>query len=374
MCMDTASECTRELPYCNPEGCAEGMCTCMPVPNPPIFDNVHCSSSCIEGDCDACCGCDCGAEWAASDMDIPAAASIACGRNTTTACAGTQPDFLPFSYADFADIVDINWGSFTPEVVSQTCASPSSTYPDGLGPARAATTEAECERWAQLSGGTYGGLLPADIYGCYRPATHVPLQSAEKGVYADHDPQAPWYFSNTGNGAPSTYTGGQCSAVCSVPPQCTDALSALGGGSDCCGCLTNAGTCPEACESLPDECQTAWLCPGVCDVPDACTERSCAFGCLSIEAYGDSWCEDRSWNDPAEWDAGLGAEQCGSYRLACSTSSTTLSGQPLAPTQYDCLCAEVGGRTCDLLQATVRIFATAVSVQSARFHLSTATC
>ena len=212
MCMDTASECTRELPYCNPEGCAEGMCTCMPVPNPPIFDNVHCSSSCIEGDCDACCGCDCGAEWAASDMDIPAAASIACGRNTTTACAGTQPDFLPFSYADFADIVDINWGSFTPEVVSQTCASPSSTYPDGLGPARAATTEAECERWAQLSGGTYGGLLPADIYGCYRPATHVPLQSAEKGVYADHDPQAPWYFSNTGNGAPSTYTGGQCSA------------------------------------------------------------------------------------------------------------------------------------------------------------------
>eukprot|EP01043_Picozoa_sp_COSAG02_P028492 COSAG02_NODE_1729_length_11180_cov_3.283368_7_plen_413_part_00 len=360
LCIETPNECPDDLPYCDPTGCSEGMCTCMRTPNPPLFSDVmndhgsqdnglHCSSSCIVGDCDECCGCDCGAEWTTSDTDTATAASLACNRNATTSCTGTQPDFLTFVYADTSVTP-----SLTPEYLQSvlvgrhTCAPLTSTYPGGLGPAKAATTADECEQWAIESGGSYGGLLPADIYGCYRPATYDLRQRAGVGSYMDNNPNAPWYFSNTGNGAPSTYSGGQCTSLCTVPAHCIDYLGSLDGGKDCCGCLTgsvDSTRCADGCELVPEECQVAVLCPSVCpDVPDFCAQGGFAFGCLAVDGQFHSAMEF----DSEEWSGGLGLQYCGANRITCSAEGTAI-----IPAQYDCLCAEVGGKTCDLLPATV---------------------
>lgn len=366
LCAETPSQCPDHLRYCNPTGCTEGLCTCMETPNPPLFHDLqsedtrlYCSSSCIIGECDECCGCVCGAEWDASGTDIASAAGVACNRTATTACTGTQPGYLPFIYAD-STVISSYTTPYQPQVLTRTCASPTSTHPVGLGPDKAATSEAECEQWAQQSGGTYGGMLPADIYGCYRPATYELRQSAEIGSYTDNRPDAPWYFSNTGNGAPGTFTGGQCSPLCTVPTHCMSHLGSLNGGSDCCGCLlesvdsalalelVDSADCRDECASLPQDCLPALLCPGVCpDVPDACAQGGHAFGCLTVE--GDySWFEQVDFLDPEEWDGNLGIHFCGEHRITCSTAGTTIH-----PAQYDCLCAEVGGKTCDLQEASV---------------------
>ena len=350
ICVDEIGSCPEHLPYCNPEGCAADRCTCMESRNrakygPQYgFDFVTCDSPCVVGDCDPCCGCDCGAKWdTSSSEENPVAAAASCNTPASVACVGTQPEFLPFLYSDFEETTGV-------------CGSLADDLPEGLGPVGPSTTADDCERWAIASGGTYGGVAPASIYGCYRvPANGIATPAGDhynaQGAFMDPEAHSPWYFSNTGNGAPGSYSGGVCRGAadtCTVSTACADELAVVSGGRDCCGCRDRGtGPCAHACAEISETClEEASVCRDAICRRDLCIDNNCAFGCFR---YG--WCETHTYLSTYEWDnTTVAFDICGrdvnddnDERAVCDSS-----GRQMSPPSYECLCAEVGGNQCDL--------------------------
>jgi hypothetical protein len=246
-------------------------------------------SPCVVGDCDSCCDCDCGATWDTSGTEIIEAAAATCNMEAAIGCEGTQPDALPFLYSDRQQSDGV-------------CGDLGNALPQGLGPMGPATTEEDCERWAIASGGTYGGAVPADIYGCYRePASAVTTPTSahyEGGTLLDPEPESPWYFSREGNGAPGLYSGGTCRGAedtCQISTACLASLESLDGGRACCGCMDDemGGECADACADVSDECQreanNCW--DELCYTYDRCEENDCSQGC-----YQWGYCTDCTWS------------------------------------------------------------------------------